>query len=56
MPAMRIANRPSFYVILLLLTALVVVTAYVAWKLPEAEELSRQKKNAAPSSFPPYQP
>ncbi len=56
MHLMRIANRPSFYLILLLLSALVAVTAYVAWKLPEAEELSRQKKNATPPSFPPYQP
>ncbi|MBL9132331.1 MAG: hypothetical protein JNG86_14095 [Verrucomicrobiaceae bacterium] len=49
---MRLANRPSFYVIFLLLAALVVLTAYLLWKLPEAEELSRAKKNVMPAPLP----
>ena len=49
---MRIANRPTFYIILLLIAAMLVLTAYLTWKLPEAEELSRAKKNAAPASLP----
>jgi len=50
--AMRFANRPMFYLILLLVLSAMVLTAYVAWKLPEAEELSRTKKKAAPASLP----
>lgn len=53
---MRIANRPTFYVILLLIIVMAALTVYLMWKLPEAEELSRAKKNAVPASLPAYQP
>lgn len=53
---MRFANRPLFYLILLLTVAAVVLTAYVVWKLPEAEELSRAKKKSAPPALPAAQP
>ncbi|MFO1438615.1 MAG: hypothetical protein U1F81_09840 [Verrucomicrobiaceae bacterium] len=53
---MRFANRPLFYLILLLTVAAVVLTAYVVWKLPEAEELSRVKKKSAPPALPVAQP
>ena len=53
---MRFANRPLFYLILLLTAAAVVLTAYVVWKLPEAEELSRAKKKSAPPALPAAQP
>ncbi|MBE7493406.1 MAG: hypothetical protein HS117_00515 [Verrucomicrobiaceae bacterium] len=49
---MRLTSRPSFYVIFLLLAAMLVLTAWLLWKLPEAEELSREKKNASPGPFP----
>lgn len=54
--AMRFANRPMFYFILLLALAAMVLTGYVMWKLPEAEELSRAKKKAAPASLPATRP
>ena len=53
---MRFATRPMFYLILLLALAAMVLTGYVMWKLPEAEELSRAKKKAAPTSLPANQP
>ena len=53
---MRFANRPLFYLILLLTAAAVTLTAYVVWKLPEAEELSRAKKKAVPPSLPATRP
>ena len=54
--AMRFGNRPMFYLILLLALAAMVLTGYVMWKLPEAEELSRAKKKSAPTSLPANQP
>lgn len=54
--AMRFANRPMFYLILLLALAAMVLTGYVMWKLPEAEELSRAKKKAVPPSLPATRP
>jgi hypothetical protein len=56
MQGMRFANRPLFYLILLLTAAAVVLTAYVVWKLPEAEELSRAKKKSSPPALPAAQP
>lgn len=53
---MRFANRPMFYLILLLALAAMVLTGYVMWKLPEAEELSRAKKKSAPPSLPATRP
>lgn len=53
---MRFANRPLFYLILLLTAAAVTLTAYVVWKLPEAEELSRAKKKSASAALPAAQP
>lgn len=45
-----------FYLILLLALAAMVLTGYVMWKLPEAEELSRAKKKSAQPSLPANQP
>jgi hypothetical protein len=53
---MRFATRPMFYLILLLALAAMVLTGYVMWKLPEAEELSRAKKKSAQPSLPANQP
>ena len=53
---MRLANRPLFHLILLLTAAAVAFTAYVVWKLPEAEELSRAKKKSAAPALPVPQP
>lgn len=53
---MRFANRPLFYLILLLTVAAVTLTVYVVWKLPEAEELSRVKKKSASPALPAAQP
>jgi hypothetical protein len=46
---MRFANRPFFYLILVLILSALVLTAYVVWRLPEAEALSRAKKGASPA-------
>lgn len=46
---MRFATRPMFYLILLLVFSAVVLTAYVIWRLPEAEQLIRAKKKSPPS-------
>ncbi|MFN7565136.1 MAG: hypothetical protein ACK5TH_25475 [Prosthecobacter sp.] len=53
---MRFANRPMFYLILLLALTAVVLTTYVMWKLPEAEQLSRSKKKSAPPALPVSRP
>jgi hypothetical protein len=53
---MRFANRPMFYLILLLVLTAVVLTAYVIWRLPEAEQLSRAKKKSIPSALPASRP
>jgi hypothetical protein len=53
---MRFAIRPMFYLILLLVLTAVVLTAYVIWRLPEAEQLSRAKKKSAPPALPASRP
>jgi hypothetical protein len=53
---MRIANRPLFYVILLLLAAMALLTAYLVWKVPEAEELRRAQKKPSTAPLPASQP
>lgn len=50
---MRFAVRPMFYLILLLALTAVVLTAYVMWRLPEAEQLSRVKKRQLQQQMPP---
>jgi biopolymer transport protein ExbD len=45
-----------FYLILLLVLTAVVLTAYVIWRLPEAEQLSRAKKKSAPPALPASRP
>jgi len=47
---MRIINRPGFILIVLLISAMILLTAYLLWKLPEAQDLLRQKREASPSA------
>jgi hypothetical protein len=48
---MRIINRPGFILIVLLISAMILLTAYLLWKLPEAQNLLRQKREATPSAY-----
>ena len=49
---MRIINRPGFILIVLLISAMILLTAYLLWNLPEAQNLLRQKREASPSPSP----
>jgi len=49
---MRIINRPGFILIVLLISAMILLTAYLLWKLPEAQDLLRQKREATPAARP----
>jgi len=51
-PPMRLASRPLFHLILLLVLTAMMLSAYVLWKLPQAERLIREKKKAAPAALP----
>ena len=55
MQGMRFASRPLFYLILLLTASAFMLTVYMMWKLPEAEEISRLKKSM-PAALPAVQP
>ena len=50
---MRIVQRPGFYLICLLMLAMLVLTLYLAWKLPMAEELARMRSTEAPGASSP---
>lgn len=45
---MRILNRPGFILIVLLVSAMLLLTAYLWWKLPVAQDLARQKRDTPP--------
>lgn len=49
---MRILNRPGFILIVLLVSAMLLLTAYLWWKLPLAQDLARQKRDTVPSARP----
>jgi hypothetical protein len=49
---MRLVNRPGFLLIALLLGTLILLTAYLLWKLPVAEQLTREKRASAPKYEP----
>lgn len=55
MQGMRFASLPLFYLILLLTASAFMLTVYMMWKLPEAEELSRLKKSM-PAALTAVQP
>ena len=49
---MRILNRPGFILIVLLVSAMILLTAYLWWKLLLAQDLARQTRDTVPSPLP----
>jgi hypothetical protein len=46
-----LSSRPGPYIIAMLLVLMLVLTAYLMWKLPEAEQMKQERKKLEPASF-----